>query len=269
MWSHGQDLVLRAVAVHVPLDVEPGLGHRLGPQRDVEVLAPLLERAAPAPHGLDDRAEPPVAPRRQPLGQRGLGVVPRELEGLGAPGRVAQQVDLAAQLLDRVLAEPLERRERLGHEPADRRLDRRALGVAAADVDAVAGQVDDAERVLVGLRRQPGEEVQLDPPPARAERRVDRGVEVFLADELVDDLAHAPGAGLGGEGQARAPGLLDLAGDAHGEGVDPQAGQAHRHLAAAGVVDDGLDRLLDAGEVGGRQAGERHLVVAGARAGPR
>ena len=42
-------------------------------------------------------------------------------------------------------------------------------------------------------------------------------------------------------------------------------GRLDRHLAAAGgVVDDALHHALDAGEVGGRQAGQRHLVVAGA-----
>ena len=45
----------------------------------------------------------------------------------------------------------------------------------------VAGQLGDAEGVLVGLGRQPGEEVQLHPPPALAVRRLDRGVEVLLA----------------------------------------------------------------------------------------
>ena len=50
-----------------------------------------------------------------------------------------------------------------------------------------------------------------------------------------------------------------------GEGVDPQARQAHRHVAAADrVVHGGGDDVLDAGEVGGGQAGEGDLVVAGA-----
>src|SRR4029453_6667513 len=149
-------------------------------------------------------------------------------------------------------------------EPAHRRLHGHAPVVGAADLDAVAGQVEDAERVLVGLGRQPGEEVELDPPPAGPEGAVDRAVEVLLADELVDDLTHAPGAGLGGEGEAGAAGLLDLAGDADGEGVDPQAGQADRHLTAGGgVVDDVPHDAFDAGEVGGRQAGERPPRVTG------
>ena len=153
----------------------------------------------------------------------------------------------------------------LGTNPPTDALTDDALRVAPPDVHAVAGQVEDAERVVVGLGRQAGEEVELHPPPAGGEGALDRAVQVLLADELVDDLAHAPGAGLGGEGEAGAAGLLDLGGDADGEGVDPEAGQAHRRLAAAGgVVDDVAHHALDAGEVGGRQAGEGDLVVAGA-----
>ena len=122
-----------------------------------------------------------------------------------------QQADLAAQLGDGVLSEPLERRLRLGHEPADRRRDRGALVVLAPDGDAVAGQLGDPEGVLVGLGRQSGEEVQLHPPPPLGERRLHRAVQILFPDELVDDLAHPPGAGLGRERQAGAAHLLDLA----------------------------------------------------------
>ena len=65
-----------------------------------------------------------------------------------------------------------------------------------------------------------------------------------------------PGAGLGGEGEAGAAGLLDLGRDADGEGVDPQAtaGDTDDVAAADGVVDRGRRTTsLDAGEVGGRQ----------------
>ena len=209
------------------------------------MLAPLLERAALAPHLLDDRAEPAVAPAGDALGQRGLGVVPLELDALArAAAASGSRPILRCSSSTRVLPEPLERRERLGHEPAHRRLDATPVGVLAPDLDAVAGQLGDAERVLVGLGGQPGEEVELHPPPALAEGRLDRAVEVFLADELVDDLAHAPGAGLGGEGEAGAARLLDLGGDADGEGVDPQAGQARRTTwpHVDGVVDDAAAR---------------------------
>src|SRR5690606_20155000 len=122
---------------------EAVVGHRLQPPVEAEVLAPLLERAALAPDLLDDRAQPAVAPRQQALDQAGLRVVPGELEPLHLAGAVTQQADLPLQLLQRVLAEPLEGRERLGHEPADRGLDRDVPRVAAAELDAVAGQLED------------------------------------------------------------------------------------------------------------------------------
>ena len=91
--------------------------------------------------------------------------------------------------------------------------------------DDVAGELGDAEGVLVGLGGQAGEEVELHPPPALRVGRLDRRVEVLLGDQLVDHLAHPPRAGLGREGEAAAAGPLELGGDADGEGVDPQARQ--------------------------------------------
>ncbi len=104
-----QHLVLGAVAVDVPVDGEALGGHGVLPAAEVEHLAPLLERAALPPHPLDHRAEAPVAPAGDALGQGGPRVVPLQLHPLGLRGGVAQQADLAAQLGDRVLAEPLER----------------------------------------------------------------------------------------------------------------------------------------------------------------
>ena len=199
------------------------------------MLGPLLEHTTPAPHRLDHRTEAAVTTRRQPFDQRRLRVVPLQLDAAVTVQRVAQQADLAAELRDGVLAEPLERRERLRHETADGHRDRRALVIAAADLDAVAGELRDAERVLVGLGRQAGEEVQLHAPPALRVGGLDRAEQVVLGDELVDHLAHAPRSRLGREREARAPSALDLRGDADGERVDAQARQAHADVAAAAV----------------------------------
>ena len=116
----GQHLVLGAVAVDGVLEGHPVGGEGVGPQVEVEVLGPLLEGAAVAPHLLDDRAHAPVAPADDALGGRGLRVVPADGQAPHRPGGVAEQVDLAGQLLDGVLAEPLERRLHLGDEAADR-----------------------------------------------------------------------------------------------------------------------------------------------------
>ena len=120
-----------------------------------------------------------------------------------------------------------------------------------------------ATRVLVGLGGQSGQEVELDSPPSLAEGGPDGGEEILLCDQLVDDLAHAPRSGFGREREPAAPRLLDLRGDAHGEGVDAQARQADADVAAAErVVHGAAHDLLDAAEVGGREAGQGDLVVA-------
>src|SRR5207248_10318570 len=98
----------------------------------VEVLAPLLEDTAAPPHRFDDGADAALAARGDSLGERGLGVMPTQLNGAIAPQVLSQESDLALQLGHAVLAEPLERRVGLGDEPADRRRHRRALVVAAA-----------------------------------------------------------------------------------------------------------------------------------------
>ena len=56
----------------------------------------------------------------------------------------AQQLDLAVELGDGVLAEPLERRVGLGHEPADRGHHGDRAVVAPADLDAASAQLGDA-----------------------------------------------------------------------------------------------------------------------------
>ena len=209
-------------------------------------------------------ADAPVAAAGDALGERGGGVVPPELRRPSAQV-VAQHPDLALQLVHAVLPEPLERRVRLGHEAADRRGAARLLRVLAADLHDLAGQLGDAERVLVHLGGDPDEEVQLHPLPPLRVRALDRGVEVVVGDELVDHLADAPRAALGREREPGAADLLDLAGDADGERVDPQRRQRQADVAAALLlVHEVGDETVDPREVGGRQRGERDLVVAGA-----
>src|SRR5437899_2437192 len=81
----------------------------------------------------------PVAAGCGPLGEGVLGVGPAQLDGAFAPQVVAKETDLALELGHAVLAEPLERRVRLGYEPAHRRGHRSGLGVTLPDGDAVPG----------------------------------------------------------------------------------------------------------------------------------
>ena len=259
-----QRLIEGAVPVDVGVDVDSARLRSRLPTVEVEVFGPLLERAAVTPDVLDHRSDATVPPAGQALSQAGRGIVPLELDAPGPAQVVAQQADLATQLHHGVLAEPLERSEGLGHEPAHRDGDRRRAGVGPTQRNTVAGQLGDGERVGVGLCGQPGHEVELHPAPPLRVGRLDRRVEIIVGDELVDHLAHAPGAGLGREGQPGPARPLDLSRDAHREGIDPQAGQRHRDLAAARVVDGVGHHPLDAAEVGSAQRGEGDLVVAGA-----
>ena len=63
-----QHLVLGAVAVDVPVERQALGSHRLVPAVEVEALAPLLERAAVAPHPLDDAPDAAVAAAGDALG---------------------------------------------------------------------------------------------------------------------------------------------------------------------------------------------------------
>src|SRR5262249_57484665 len=55
-----KDFVVGAMAVDVPVDRKTVLLHRVLPACEVELLGPLLERPAAAPHSLDHRAEPAI-----------------------------------------------------------------------------------------------------------------------------------------------------------------------------------------------------------------
>ena len=154
---------------------------------------------------------------------------------------------------------------RLGHEAADRRGGARLLGVLASDLHDLARELGDPERVDVHLGGNADEEVELHPLPALRVRALDRGVQVVVGDELVDHLADPPRAAFGREGEPGAADLLDLAGDADGERVDPQRRQREADVAAPLLlVHQPGDEAVDPREVGGRQRRERDLVVAGA-----
>ena len=81
---------------------------------------------------LDDPTNTAVTSTGDALGERGLRVVPFQLDAGHALGGVAEHADLAAQLGGGVLPEPLERRVRFRHEPPHRRRHRRTAGVALA-----------------------------------------------------------------------------------------------------------------------------------------
>ena len=155
----------------------------------------------------------------------------------------------------------------LGTKPPRLTVTDGTVGVFLADRHAVLRQLGDAERVLVGLGRQTGEEVQLHPGPALAERRIDGTVEILFGDQLVDHLAQSPRATLGGERETAAATVVDFARQTHGECIDTQRRQVDGQRVAGagnffGVLENAAHDRLDIGEVGGRQRRQADFVVA-------
>ena len=109
-------------------------------------------------------------------------------------------------------AVPLVGRVRLGDEVGDAGRD---LGVPAGDVLADPGDrlghLDDAVEVGGALAGQAAHEVELDLPPAAAERLGAAFVEVLVVDRLADLLAHVVAGDLGRQRQAAPPPLLPAA----------------------------------------------------------
>ena len=212
-WSHGRTSSSVPVPVDVPVDGQPVAGHGVGPQVEVEVLGPLLERAA------GRQTSSITAPIRRsprlamPSASVALGSCHRNghaadtagpRPSAGRPCGCSSSIVFCPNHWNGVWA--------LGTKPPTDAVTVTPLVWRAPDRRrSCAGQRRRCPSVvLVGLGGQADQEVELDPPPALAEGRVDGAVEVLLADQLVDDLAHPPRPALGGEGQAGAPDLLDL-----------------------------------------------------------
>ncbi len=184
---------------------------------------------------------------------------------LVAADLVAELGQAGVRLLGGELGRPLEGGVGLGDEAADR--DRAADVVRAGDLaallDHVRRHVGDLEDVVVGLRGQAAHEVQLHLTPAVAVGRGDRTDQVLLRDHLVDDLAHALRAALGGEGQAGAAAVAgQLVGQVDVEGVDARGGQGEADLVVLVAVREALGDVTDLGVVRRGQREEAHLLEA-------
>ena len=130
--------------------------------------------------------------------------------------------------------------------------------------DDVDRHVADLEDVLVGLGRQAAHEVQLHLAPAVAVRGGDGADQVLFRDHLVDDLAHALGAALGGERQARAAAVAgQLVGQVDVEGVDAGRGQGEADLVLLVAVGQTLGDVADLAVVRGGEGQQADLLEAG------
>src|SRR5690606_20118718 len=270
----GEDLLVGALAGGVPVDVDAergeglvGAGH---PAVVGEVLAPAVEAAAVLVDRADHRADAAVAAGQQALDDAGLAVVVAEADGaavlLVAADLVAQLAEAFVGLLGGELRGPLEGGVGLGDEAADG--DRAADVVGAGDLaalgDHAGGHVGDLQDVVVGLGGQAAHEVQLDLAPAVAVGRGDGADEVVLGDHLVDDLADALRAALGGEGEAGTAAVAgQFVGQVDVEGVDAGGGEGETDLVFLVAVGEALGDVADLRVVRGGQGEEADLLEAG------
>ena len=224
----GQHLILPALARGVKGRVEAAVLKCPHPALEAEIVAPGLHAPAGAPDGLDDVGYLPVAAREGRLDKAGVRVVPVVADVLRRDA-AAEQLHAAAVFLHRHLRLPLEGAVRLGDEAG------RADGYPHAalligrilppDVQHLRGKVGDAAHVLIRLRGQAEHEIELDSVPAALEGYAAGVQQVVFRYVLVYDVAQALRPGLGREGQAAAPYLLQAAHELHGEVVRAQGGQ--------------------------------------------
>ena len=188
------------------------------------------------------------------------------VEGDGPVSDMLLQEPLAAlKFLYGQLAKPLEGGEGLGHEAGHGNGDLHAPAALdlRIEVNHLLGQFRNADDVLICFRRQAHHEVELHLLPALTEGSAAGSEEVFLRHALVDDIAHALGACLRGEGKAGLPDLLHLVGQVNGEAVYAQGGQGEAHLLLLEISQQIIHQPAQAGVICRGQGSEAHLIIAG------
>ena len=211
-----QHLVEATLPVCVERGVDFEVGEDLHPRVEVKAVRPAVEAQAAAVRLEQDRVELPVAARKHGLEEARLRAV--VVDGQLARGhRGFQQLLLSLERLDRILAEPLERREGLRHKRRRADRDGRALALLAVfgliiPIDHLLAELRDAGDVLVGLGRQADHEIQLHLGPAVVEGDRNGPLELVLQHVLVDDIAQALRAGFRRKGEAALSHRGDLVG---------------------------------------------------------
>ena len=89
----------------------------------------------------------------------------------------------------------------------------------------LAGQIRDAQHILVSLGGQAQHEVELHAAPPAGESGAAGLEQVLLPQVLVDGVPQPLGPRLRREGEASLPHPLEPLHQIHGEGVRPQGGQ--------------------------------------------
>ena len=133
----------------------------------------------------------------------------------------------------------------------------------ATELQHVIGQVGDGHDVLVALAGKAHHEVELHAVPAGLEGCLGRTVQVLLGHVLVDDVAHTLAARLGRERQAALLFASDRLGHIHAKRIQALRRNRHANTRILQATVEPAEHVANAGVVGRRKRGKRHLVIAG------
>jgi hypothetical protein len=87
------------------------------------------------------------------------------------------------------------------------------------------GQIGDTIQIFLRFRGQADHEVQLDAVPASLESCLHHLFEILIRHVLVNHVAQTLGSRFWSKGEPSLACLLNVLGQLHGEGVQPQGGQ--------------------------------------------
>ena len=263
----GEYLVPGPLPVGVEVAVQAAGGQGVHPAMEVKILAPGVELGPVLPGVLQHVGQAAVAPGEDGLQIAGLGVMPVVGDGTVPLQSVPQQVHPPLVLLHRDLGVPLEGSVGLGDKPGGGHGDAHPAGAVGSALPPalvhLPGQISDAQHVLVGLGGQAQHEVELYAAPAAGEGGAAGLQQVLLPQILVDGVAQTLCARLRGKGQTALAHPLQALHEVHREGVRPQRGQGHADVLRRAVVQQIVTQLQQAGVVGGAEAGQGHLLIAG------
>ena len=124
------------------------------------------------------------------------------------------------------------------------------------------GKIGDGHDVLVALAGKAHHEVELHTVPAGLEGCLGRAIQVLLGHILVDDVAHTLAARLGRERQAALLFAGDRLGHINAKRIQALRRNGHANARVLQTAVEPTEHVADAGVVGRRKRGQRHLVIA-------
>ena len=130
-----------------------------------------------------------------------------------------------------------------------------------AVLEGLVGEIRDPFQILFPLAGKAEHEVELHRLPARREDPFRRGEEFLFRISLVDDVAEALGARLGGQREARLPDPPDRLDQVRGEGFGAQRRERQGDPLGVVAVHERLEERFDERVVAGTEGEQGDLVV--------